>query len=106
VAAEKIPPIAADSAFVKPYLEALFSLRAPGVVAQPVRTIYGWHAVRVTEVLAAETVPYEKAEQSLREELLLSRRQERVQRLIERLRADYGVQIPDNVGQTLARVEL
>jgi hypothetical protein len=60
----------------------------------------------VTEVLAAETVPYEKAEQSLREELLLSRRQERVQRLIERLRADYGVQIPDNVGQTLARVEL
>jgi parvulin-like peptidyl-prolyl isomerase len=88
--------------FVKPYLAALFSLSAPGVVLEPVRTIFGWHAIRVTEIVPAESVPYEKAAEQLRGELLLARRQARVETLIAELRKVYPVQVSDHAAQAMA----
>jgi parvulin-like peptidyl-prolyl isomerase len=106
VVSERIRPMDAKAPLAQPYLDALFSIPKPGVVAQPVRTIYGWHAVRVTQILPKESTPYDEAAATLRSEMLLSRRRERVQQLIETLRAQHRVQITDNVGRALARLEL
>jgi peptidyl-prolyl cis-trans isomerase C len=105
VACEKIPAVDRASPFVKPYLDALFSTPAPGMVPEPVRTVFGWHAIRVTEILPAESVPYEKAAEQLRGELLTERRKARVDALIAELRKAYAVQIADNAAATLAGLE-
>jgi parvulin-like peptidyl-prolyl isomerase len=102
VSCEKIPSVDRGAPFVKPYMDALFSTLAPGMVLAPVRTIFGWHAVRVTEILPAESTPYEKAAQQLRDELLTERRKTRVDALLVELRKNYGVQIADNAAATLA----
>jgi hypothetical protein len=105
VTCEKIPAVDRASPFVKPYLDALFSTAAPGMVPEPVRTVFGWHAIRVTEILPAESVPYEKAAEQLRGELLTERRKARVDALIAELRKAYPVQIADNAAATMAGLE-
>jgi hypothetical protein len=105
VVAEKLPLEPHDGDLVKPFLDALFSVAKPGVLAEPVRTSFGWHAVRVTEIIPAEVTPYESAAPGLRGELLLARRQQSVQQLIEQLRRNYGVEIPAGVDQSLASLE-
>jgi hypothetical protein len=106
VIAERLPAVDTHAALVEPYLTALFSLTQPGVVPQPIRTSYGWHAIRVTEILPKQSTPYDKAAEVLRAEILLARREQRVHQLIDRLRGQYGVQIPKNAGETLAHLEL
>lgn len=106
IVAEQIPALDAHAKLVKPFIDAVFSLPAPGVVATPVRTIYGWHAIRVTEILAAGRTPFEIAAESLRSELLLSRRQQRVQQLIEHARSTDVVTISPNIAEALARLKL
>jgi peptidyl-prolyl cis-trans isomerase C len=102
VTCEKIPAVDHGAPFVKPYLDALFSTLAPGMVLEPVRTVFGWHALRVTEILPAESTPYDKAAEQLRAELLTERRKARVDALLVELRKTYGVQIADNAAATLA----
>jgi parvulin-like peptidyl-prolyl isomerase len=106
VVAERIPAIDRHAGFARPYLDALFSLSEPGVVGQPVRTDYGWHAIRVTEIIPSERMPYDKAAEQLRAELLLRRRTKLVDELIGGARKQYGVEIPSTVGQTLAKLQL
>jgi parvulin-like peptidyl-prolyl isomerase len=106
ITAEILPPFDRSGGLVKPYLDAMFSVAQPGVVPEPVRTSFGWHAIRVTEILPSETTPYEKVEADLRQEVLLARRAERVQQLVERLRKAYAVEVAPDVGQTLAKLTL
>jgi parvulin-like peptidyl-prolyl isomerase len=106
VVAERLPAVDTHAALVESYLTAMFSLAQPGTVPQPIRTVYGWHAIRVTQILPKESTPYDTAAVMLRAELLLDRRQHRVQQLIDHLRGQYGVQIPKNAGEALAHIEL
>lgn len=109
VIAERIPPTDREGkviALVRPYLDALFSVAGLGVVAAPVRSEFGWHAVRVTEIVPHESTPFEQAAETLRAEMLLVRRKERVQKLVEQLRKTYRVEIPTGVGLALAKLSL
>jgi hypothetical protein len=106
IVAETLPPTTRDGSLVEPFLEALFSLSQPATVLTPVRTSFGWHAVRVIEIIPAETTPYEQASESLRAELLLARKQQRIAGLVEGLRKQYGVDVSKNAAETLAKLEL
>ena len=75
----------------------MFSLSAPGVVPEPVRTSFGWHAIRVTEILPAEETPYEKAAPILRKELSVVRQTAAMQELLKDLSRAHPVQVMKDV---------
>lgn len=86
VVAERVPPVARDASFAEPYVQAVFSLEEPGVVPQPVRTEFGWHAVAVTDIDPARKTPFHEAAQTLRAELRLKAEKKRMDALMQRLR--------------------
>ena len=106
VVSERLPAVGRHERLVEPFLAALFSVAGPSVVPEPVRTSYGWHAIRVTEILPAVSTPYDKAAEQLRAELLTQKRKARIDELIAQLRQNYGVQIDDHAAQTLAALAL
>lgn len=48
----------------KPFEDAVFALSAPGVVG-PVKTDAGYHVIRLREIRAGQTVPFEQAREQL-----------------------------------------
>jgi peptidyl-prolyl cis-trans isomerase C len=95
IVTEELPPMHAGSSLEEPYRDAMLSLAAPGVVPEPARTSYGWHAVVVTEIQAPDEVPFERAEVELREEMTTELRRGRLDDLHEELRERFPVRIDD-----------
>jgi hypothetical protein len=96
VKTELLPPMHRESAFAKPFIEAVFSIPAAGVVSEPARTKHGWHAVRVIDIAAARDAPYELAEKVLRSELTTKKQAEAVSSLLTELRhANPVTLVPD-----------
>jgi len=87
VLAEDLPPASRADAIAPEFLGALFAQREPGVVAQPVRTRFGWHAIVLLEILPAWEAPREEAEAAIRDELLAELRARRLDELIRELAA-------------------
>jgi hypothetical protein len=104
--AENLPPLAREGRVVKPFEDAMFSLAQPGVVPAPVRTSYGWHAIRVLEITPAKVVPYETAAATLRNELRLERQTAHVAKLIEQLRRQHPVVVTPEASARLAELEI
>jgi hypothetical protein len=104
--AESLPPLAREGRVVKPFEDAMFSLAQPGVVPAPVRTSYGWHAIRVLEITPAKVVPYETAAATLRNELRLERQTAHVAKLIEQLRRQHPVVVTPEASARLAELEI
>lgn len=100
VSAERIPAVDRHAPFVKPYLDALFGVTAAGVVAQPVRTRFGWHAIVVTEITPASHETLEAAREELRAELLREKRRVHTEKFLRELGRDVPVQVaPGAAGQ-------
>ena len=74
VTAEQVPDLVRGGAFDPAFLEAVFALRAPGVVPAPVRTQFGWHAIAVVAIRPELSTPLERASSTIRRELLAARR--------------------------------
>lgn len=83
---EQLPASPEKGAFVPEFSSALFSLPAPGVVPDPVRTEFGWHAIVLTEITPAHTTPRAEAEATLRDELATKKRAQSLASLLELLR--------------------
>jgi parvulin-like peptidyl-prolyl isomerase len=105
VKAEALPPFDRKAALAPEYSAAMFSLPAPGVVPEPVRTSFGWHAIRVTEILPAEETPYEKAAPILRGELSVARQTAAIQELLKELSRAHPVQVMKDVDDKLTVVD-
>lgn len=105
VVAETLPAVSRDSNFVEPFLDALFGASEAGVLREPVRTSFGWHAIRLTEIIAPEKTPYSEALATLRAELLLERQMQLVEDLLERARKEHGVSVSQSAANTLAALE-
>jgi len=54
---------------VKPFEEALFALKKGEITAEPVRTGFGYHAIRAEEIRAASKTPLKEAAPKIRERL-------------------------------------
>jgi hypothetical protein len=104
--AETLPPLAREGRVVKPFEDAMFSLAQPGVVPAPLRTSYGWHAIRVLEITPAKVVPFETAVTTLRAELRLEQQTAHVAKLIEALRRQHPVVITPQASAILGELEI
>jgi len=102
---EDLPLAAADGTFVPAFTHALFSVAEPGVVPQPVRTEYGYHAIVVTEIVAATLVPRADALQTLRAEIAVTKRQARMTGLLQQLQGRTRVKYAPDTQQQLASLE-
>jgi hypothetical protein len=102
IIAETLPPYPKAGRLDPAYASALFSLPSPGIVATPVRTSFGWHAVRVTSIEPEHRTPHEEAYKQLRPELLVERRSQLVDAAIDAARQQNGVERSANVDQVLA----
>lgn len=105
VKAEAVPSSPPDGRLVREYLSALFSLSAPGVVGEVVRTRFGFHAIRVTEITPRFDAPYDEAAAVLRDEITNEKRAAAVEALLTELRRAHSIAIPGDVGDKLSLVE-
>ena len=88
VKAEDLPLITTRSPFKKAYKEAVFGAKSKGPVKKVVKTPYGWHAIVVTEIIAAEVRTLEEAEDDLRLRLSQKRRLGAVVVIVQKLEAE------------------
>ena len=102
VTAERVPELVRGGAFDPAFLDAVFALRAPGVVPAPVRTQFGWHAIALTEIRPDASLPLDRAYAIVRQELLAERRGALFGSLVARLAARTP---PLADGQLAARLE-
>jgi peptidyl-prolyl cis-trans isomerase C len=106
VQVQQLPASPAQGMFVPEFAAALFSLTAPGVVPEPVRTQFGYHAILVTDIAPAHNTPRSEADAALRSELETKKRKARIDAVLgelkQRTRVKYG---PDG-SKLLAELEL
>jgi hypothetical protein len=105
VRVEALPPTARDGVFVPEFTSAMFSLDKPGIVATPVRTQFGWHAIWLREILPEASVPEAEAHAELAKELRLSKRQRRLDALLKQLEQRANVTYAPKVRDALAVLE-
>ena len=105
VKAEKVPAVSVDGNLVRPYMDALFSLSAPGVVPEPVETRFGFHAVYVTDIQPATSKAYADVRDMLREEITLARRKTAADELLRAIAERTQTKIHDDALPDLAKVE-
>ncbi|AKF07889.1 peptidylprolyl isomerase [Sandaracinus amylolyticus] len=85
VLVEDLPPVTREGQLVPEYLDALFSRAEPGVVAQPLRTTFGWHAIVLTEVMPPWEAPRDEVVSAMRQELAVEARAARLEELAREL---------------------
>lgn len=57
-------------AYVKPFADALQSLKKGNTTDQPVQTSFGWHVVRLEDVRAAVAPPFEEVKMNMQQRVL------------------------------------
>lgn len=102
--AERVPDLVRGGAFDPAFLDAVFALSAPGVVAAPVRTQFGWHAIALTAIRPDATMPRARALDIVRREILAARRGALLGSLVEGLAAQTPPLADGRSAERLARV--
>ena len=105
VRVEDLPAVANDGTFVPEFTRALFSAAKPGVIPEPVRTQYGWHAIVLTAIQPAVSVPLAEARVELERELTLERNKRRTTELLSRLAGRDPTHYSEHVQDLLAQLD-
>ena len=90
-----------SSVFGSEFAQAIFLLK-PGLWAGPVKSGYGVHLVRVTDLSPAIPRPFEEVRPKILEEWQHQQKVEAKAAYLAKLREKYGVVIDDNVNRLLA----
>ncbi len=93
---ERMPPVHRSDRLLPEFLDAVFALQRPGLVPRLVRTLYGWHVIVVERIRPARSARYEEAAETLRRELLVQLRKERLASLLRSLRARFVVRLDED----------
>ena len=72
----------------------MFSLK-PGEVSDVVTTDYGYHVIKLHEVLAAKKMTFEESQERIRQFLTNLELEKRSPAFFEKLKKDAAVEIPD-----------
>lgn len=102
---EVLPPEPLDGRYVREFSRAVFALEKPGQVADPVRTIYGWHVIVLREIVPEKRVPVSVARAELEAEITVKKRQARLEALLRRLQSRTPVKYGADVKTALATLE-
>ena len=102
---EDLPAVADDGQLVPEFRRALFSRATPGVVAQPVRTRFGWHCIVLQSILPPSRVPLADARRELRRDLGTQKYKQRFDSLLASLRDRTPVRYADDTARALASLE-
>lgn len=106
VQVQQLPAAPAHGMFVQEFAEALFSLSAPGVVPEPVRTQFGYHAIVLTHIEPAHATPRAEADATLRSELETKKRKVRADALLLGLKDRTHITYAPDGAKLLADLEL
>jgi parvulin-like peptidyl-prolyl isomerase len=106
VQVQQLPAAPAHGMFVPEFADALFSLSAPGVVPEPVRTQFGYHAIVLTRIEPAHTTPRAEADATLRSELETKKRKARTDALLLELKDRTRITYAPDGAKLLADLEL
>lgn len=105
VVVQELPAAEKQGKFVPEFADALFSVDEPGVVPDPVRTRFGYHAILVREILPAEAQPRSVAFETLRSELSTQHEKRRLDALLSDLREHTRVRFADDAHKLLAALD-
>lgn len=106
VIVEDLPPAPKVGKFVQAFSDAMFSLRAPGVVPEPVHTPFGWHAIVLREVQPETVITEAEARVQLLPELELNGERERLEALVQKLAGRATIHYSPDTRDALAALEL
>lgn len=102
VVVQEVDGLAADADTDRAYVDALFAAPAEGVLAAPVRTSMGWHAIVLTHIEPERATPRDEALATLRAEREAVLRNGALVRLIAELARDRPVFLAPNVAELLS----
>jgi hypothetical protein len=100
---ETLPAVARDGSFQKAFEDALFTMAAPGLYGEPVRTSFGWHAVVLTHIEPESHQSFEEVEEEIVGALLQERRARQLEEVLERAREKHPVERDEALVEQLAR---
>jgi parvulin-like peptidyl-prolyl isomerase len=105
VVVQELPLAANDGTFVPEFSRALFSVPAPGVVPDVVKTEFGYHAILVREIVPARNEPQSVAFETLRGELATRKQAQRLEVLLSDLRKRTPVKFAPDAQKILASLD-
>jgi parvulin-like peptidyl-prolyl isomerase len=83
---------------VPPFDKAAFEL-AKGSLSQPIKTQYGWHLIEpLSGVRAAKTTPLKEVRESIRQQLMQTKKNERMTKWVEDTKKDFADRTHYQVG--------
>lgn len=88
VLVEELPPITRKASMEKPFIDALFGARAKGLLKDPIKTSYGWHAIVLTDIQPAQARTLGDVEEDIRGRLSDQSRFETLVALVQALEAE------------------
>lgn len=103
---EEVPFVARDGSLEAGFQDVLFAGDAPGVRSELARTSFGWHVVIVREIQPRVVRTFEEVAPELREEATNQRRFQALIALLDRLRAEAGVELVPAGVEAALRVEI
>lgn len=103
---EEVPFVARDGSLEAGFEEVLFAGDAAGIRSELARTSFGWHVVIVREIQARVERTFEEVASELREEATNQRRFQALIALLDRLRAEAGVELVPAGVEAALRVEI
>ncbi len=76
---------------VKPFSDAAFALKAGEYTKKPVKTQFGYHVIYVEEKKPAQTIPYAKVKEQIKQQLKMQKFQEVVKKEVEKLKKSANI---------------